>query len=174
MGFAWDFSRTAMLFTGLAVAIQGLQARLDAGYGDAARAFSIVPITGIFLFAGLVTAAIFNLKRPEWHKRLMLVATVGILQAAVARFFFLAATGGGGPGIRPGIGPPNSVENTMVPGAIVVSLVVAGMVHDWRSSGRLHPAYWWGFGAMMTVQLLRPLLDQTEAWYRFTDFLIRF
>ncbi|HEU0285213.1 MAG TPA: hypothetical protein VFR52_08735 [Sphingomicrobium sp.] len=165
---------TAMLFTGLAVAIQGLQARLDAGYGDAARAFSIVPITGILLFAGLVTAAISNLKRPEWHKRLMLVATAGILQAAVARFFFLAATGGGGPGMRPGIGPPNAVENTMVAGVIVASLVVAAMIHDWRSYGRVHPAYWWGFGAMVTVHLLRPLLDQTEAWYAIADFLVRF
>ena len=132
-----------------------------------------VLITGILLFAGLVTAAIFNLKRPEWHKRLMLVATAGILQAAVARFVFLAATGGGGPGMWPGIGPPNAVENTMVPGVIVLSLVAAAMIHDWRSYGRVHSAYWWGFGAMMTVQLMRPLLDNTEAWYRFTDFLIR-
>lgn len=165
---------TAMLFTGLAVAIQGLQARLDAGYGDMARAFSIVPVTGILLFAGLVTAAIANLKRPEWHKRFMLVATTALLQAAIARFFFLAATGGGGPGMRPGMGPPQPVENTMVAGFLVASLIVTAMIHDWRSHGRVHPAYWWGFGATMLVQLSRPLLDHTEAWYRFADFLVRF
>ena len=165
---------TAMLFTGLAVAIHGLQARLDAGYGDPARAFSIVPISGILIFAGLVTAAIVNLKRPEWHKRLMLVATAGILQAAIARFFFLAATGGGGPGMRPGVGPPMPVENTAAAGLIVASLVVAAMVHDWRSYGRVHPAYWWGLGAMMTVQLSRPLIAYTESWYRVADFLVAF
>lgn len=164
---------TAMVFTGLGVAIQGLQERLDAGYGDSARAFAIVPVTAMLLFAGLVTAALVNLRRPEWHKRLMLVATASILQAAVARFFFLAATGGG-PGMRPGIGPPLPVLNSMVPGFLVASLVVAAMIHDRRSYGRVHPAYWWGCGVLMAVQLSRPLVAYTGAWYRIADFLIRF
>ena len=125
-------------------------------------------------FGLALAAAIVNLKRPEWHKRLMLVATAGILQAAIARFFFLAATGGGGPGMRPGVGPPMPVENTAAAGLIVASLVVAAMVHDWRSYGRVHPAYWWGLGAMMTVQLSRPLIAYTESWYRVADFLVAF
>jgi hypothetical protein len=164
---------TAMLFTGTIVAVDGLQARLDAGYGDAAKAFTIVPISGIWLFAALVAAAIANLKRPEWHKRLMLVATAGILQAALARFFFLAATGGG-PGARPGIGPPLPIERTMVPGFIIVALIAAALVHDYRSHGRVHPAYWWGLGASVVVQLLRPVLAHTQAWYSVADFLVRF
>ncbi len=164
---------TAMLFTGMAVAIQGLQSRLDAGYGDAARAFSIVPITSVLMFAGFVTAAILNLRRPEWHKRFMLIATVTLLQAAVARFFFLAATGGG-PGMRPGMGPPQPIGNTTVAGLLVASLIVAAMVHDWRRYGRVHPAYLWGFGVVMLVQLSRPVVGYTEAWYRFADFLVAF
>lgn len=165
---------TAMLFTGMMVAIEGLHARIDAGYGDAARAFTIVPVSGILLFAGMVAAAIANLRRPEWHKRLMLVATAGILQAAIARFFFLAATGGGGPGMRPGLGPPLPIENTMAAGFLVAALVVAAIVHDWRSRGRVHPAYWWGFGALMAVYVLRPVVGYSDAWYRFTDFLLAF
>ena len=164
---------TAMLFTGVAVAIQGLQSRLDAGYDDAARAFSIVPFTAVLMFAGFVTAAIMNLRRPEWHKRFMLVATVTLLQAAIARFFFLAATGGG-PGMRPGMGPPQPIGNTTIAGLIVASLIVAAMVHDWRRYGRVHPAYLWGFGVVMLVQLSRPLVGYTEAWFRFADFLVAF
>jgi hypothetical protein len=162
-----------MLFTGMAVAIQGLQARLDAGYGDAARAFTIVPVTAVLLFAGLVTAAIINLRRPEWHKRLMLLATTALLQAALARFFFLAATGGG-PGLRPGLGPPQPIGGTMIAGFIVDLLIMAAIVHDKRSYGRVHAAYWWGFGMTLSVQLLRPVVGYTEAWYRFTDFLLAF
>jgi len=164
---------TAMLFTGLAVAIQGLQARLDAGYDDAARAFTVVPVTAVLMFAGFVAAAVINLKRPEWHKRFMLVATVSLLQAAMARFFFLAATGGG-PGLRPGLGPPQPIERTMIVGFLVELLIVAAIIHDRRSHGRVHPAYWWAFGVTMVVQLLRPVVGRTDAWYRFTDFLLAF
>jgi hypothetical protein len=164
---------TAMLFTGMAVAIQGLQFRLEAGHGDAARAFTIEPVSGVLMFACFVTAAILNLRRPEWHKRLMLVATTALLQAAVARFFFLAATGGG-PGARPGLGPPQPIESTMIAGFLVELLIVAAMVHDWRSHGRVHPAYLSGFGVTVTVHLLRPVIGYTQAWYGFTDFLIAF
>ncbi len=164
---------TAMLFFGLAVAIEGMRNRVEAGYGDAARAFSITPVSGILLFAALVAAAIVNIRRPEWHKRFMLVATAGILQAPIARFFFLAATGGG-PGVRPGLGPPPPIERGIMAGLLVASLVVAAMVHDWRSRGRVHPAYWWGFTALMAVQLSRPVIGHTDAWYRFTDFLLAF
>ena len=164
---------TAMLFTGFAVVLQGLQVRLDAGEGDAARAFAIVPISGVLMFAGFVAAALVNLRRPEWHKRFMLVATTALLQAAVARFFFLAATGGGA-GARPGMGPAQPIENTMLAGVLVALLIVAAMVHDRRSHGRVHPAYWWGLGVMVTVQALRPLIGYSEAWYRVADFLLRF
>jgi hypothetical protein len=164
---------TAMLFTGLAVSILGLHERLDAGFGESARAFTIVPVTAILTFAGFVIAAIVNRRRPEWHKRFMLIATVALLQAAVARFFFLAATGGG-PGMRPGFGPPMPIERTMTAGLLVDLLIVAAIVHDWRSDRRVHPAYWWGFGIFLAVQLLRPVIGHTQAWYSFTDFLLAF
>lgn len=171
-GLAGISLATAMVFTGLAVTIQGLGARVDE-YGDAARAFAIVPTTSILLFAVFVAAALFNLRRPEWHKRLMLVATVSLLQAALARFFILAIVGSG-PGFRPGLGPPLAIERSMPAGFIGDLLIVAAIVHDRRSHGRVHPAYWWGLGILLAVQLSRPLVGYTDGWYRLTDFLIGF
>ena len=164
---------TALFFMGFAVAIEGMRNRIEAGFGDAARAFAIVPISGITLFAILVAAAIANVRRPEWHKRFMLVATAGILQAAIARVFFLAATGGG-PGMRPGLGPPQPIERNLGPGFFVALIIAAAMIHDWRSRGRVHPAYWWGFGSWIAVMILRPVVGYSDAWYRFTDFLLAF
>jgi hypothetical protein len=164
---------TAMVFMGLAVAIGGLRDQLDLGYGEPARAFMIVPVTAILLFAGFVIAAIVNVRRPEWHKRFMLVATASILQAPLARFFFLVATGGG-PGKRPGLGPPQPVERTIAAGLIIIALLVAAMVNDWRSTGRVHPAYWWGASIVLLVQLSRPLLAHTAAWQGCTTFLLGF
>jgi hypothetical protein len=48
------------------------------------------------------------------------------------------------------------------------------MVHDWRSNGRVHSAYWWGFGVTMVVQQLRPVVGYSDTWYRVTDFLLAF
>lgn len=171
-GLAGISLATAMVFVGLAVAIAGLERRLSLGYGDAARAFAIVPVSAAFLFGGLVTAALVNLRRPEWHKRFMLVATAALLQPAIARYFFLAS-GAGDAGARQ-IGPPPAVEFTMMPAFIADAFIIAAIIHDWRVRGRPHPAYLWGLGAVLAVQLPRPYASRTDAWLGFTDFLVAF
>jgi hypothetical protein len=125
------------------------------------------------MFAGFVAAAIVNVRRPEWHKRFMLAATVSLLQAAIARFFFLAATGGG-PGMRPGLVPPPPDRVALMGAFVTDLLLVAAMVHDRRSRGGVHAAYWWAFGLTAAIQLSRPLIAHTDAWHRFTDFLLAF
>ncbi|HZB69047.1 MAG TPA: hypothetical protein VE403_01665, partial [Sphingomicrobium sp.] len=67
---------------------------------------------------------LFSLWTLFFLSQAMLVGTTALLQAAVARFFFLAVTGGG-PGMRPGLGPPLPVEATVVPGLLVNLLIVA-------------------------------------------------
>ncbi len=87
-GLAGISLATAMVLVGITVAVHGLGRRLEFGYGDAARAFAFVPVSAALLFGGLVAAAIANWRNPEWHKRLMLVATGALLQPAIARYFF--------------------------------------------------------------------------------------
>ncbi len=41
------------------------------------------------MFGVPVVAAIYNRKRPDWHKRLMLSATFGLLGAPILRLFLL-------------------------------------------------------------------------------------
>ena len=163
----------AMVFTGFGVAIEGLHLRLAMGQGDAARAFVLVPVTAILLFAGFVTAAVVNLRRPEWHKRFMLVATSSLLGAAIARIVFVAVTGGG-PGLRPGLGPTPPALMAMTANLIALLPVAAAMINDWRRQGRVHPAYNWGFAICLVAHLLRPVVGETAAWMRFTDLLLAF
>src|SRR5207244_3974379 len=47
--------------------------------------FLAIPIGDMLLFAILVSAALWFRKRPEYHKRLMVTATLGILTAPIAR-----------------------------------------------------------------------------------------
>ena len=69
-----------------------------------------------------VRAAIANTRQPEIHKRLMLLAGISILDAAVARWFltFLAPPGPPGP-------PP--VPVTIPPAIVAYLLLVVAMVH---------------------------------------------
>jgi len=164
---------TAMVFVGFAVANDVLATRLEAGYGDAARAFHIASISMITLFGGFVFVAILCVSRPEIHKRLMLLATVSMLAPAIARVLF-ALRVGIGPGLRPGLGPPRTVESVLMPALIADALIVAGVIYDMRTRGRPHPAYLIGGAILLAVQVLRLPLSTTPWWFAIADFLARF
>jgi hypothetical protein len=123
-------------------------------------AFSIVPLSGIFFFAVVFTLAITNTRRLEIHKRLMLLAGVSLLDAAVARWFltFLAPPGPPGP-------PP--VPVTIAPAIVAYLLLVVAIVHDWCTRGRPHSVYIYGGIALLAVKLLNWPISMTPAWHWF-------
>jgi hypothetical protein len=172
-GLAGIALATAMVFTGTAVAIDGLQYRIASGQAEAGRAFLVVPLTAVWLFAGFVTAAMVRRRQADWHKRFMLVATANLIGAAIARFFFLALAGGG-PGLRPGLGPPTTAAIALIPSLLAYAVILLGMGFDWRTRGKQHPAYLWGLGISVAVTLVRVPLSGTESWSTFADFLARF
>jgi hypothetical protein len=162
---------TTMVFLGLTVAIRGLNAGLAAGDGNVERAFMLMPLGSITIFAGLFIAAIVNVKRPEWHKRLMLGATCSVLMAAAGRVGFLIATHGGGPGMRPGLSPPPPVTVATLDGLLVSLALMVGVIYDWRTRGRPHPAYLVGIGLLLTFAFAGPIIAQTPGWYAAMDAL---
>jgi len=164
---------TAMMFVGGAAATEALNDRLVAGLGDAARAFFIVPISLLVLFGGFVFAAIANVRQPETHKRLMLLATISIIPPAVARVFF-AMSVGVAPGLRPGLGPLRTADSVVASGLIADVFVLIGIIYDWRLRGRPHLAYVIGGVVLVAVQILRVPMSTTRWWYAFADFLARF
>lgn len=149
---------TAMTIFGTLVAINTMRNAAAGGFGDAGKTFAIVPLAGIVFFAIFVAAAIATVRRPEWHKRLMLVATVSLLEAAVARWYFVFVLPPGPPG-------PPSVLATVPPAAFGCVLLVIAIVHDWRQRGRPHPAYVIGLGALVALKLLELPLSTTAAWH---------
>jgi hypothetical protein len=151
---------TAMTILGFLAAVSALKRAAAAGLTDAGIAFAIVPLGGVLFFAVVVTLAIANTRRPETHKRLMLLAAISILDAAVARWFitFLAPSGPPGP-------PP--VPVTILPALIAYLLLVAAMIFDWRTRGRPHSVYVWGGIALVAVKLLGWPVSTTSAWHSF-------
>ena len=159
---------TTMVFVGMAAAITSLKQSTADGFGDAVRAFTVIPVSGLVFFVALFTIALMKVRQLDIHKRLMLVATVSLLQAAVGRWFviFIAPVPlGGGP-----VSPP-PVFVTIMPGLISDLLIVAAMVHDRKTTGRVHPVYWIAGGALVALQVLRVPLSTTAAWTQVAHWL---
>jgi hypothetical protein len=162
---------TAMVIFGTLTAIQSTQRAIAANHASAGEAFMIVPMAAILLFAGFFIAAIANVHRPEWHKRLMVAATAVILDAAIARpFIAYIVMGGNLPpfqgtvGIAGFGGPPPPVVGVLIPALIAELFIVAGMVFDWRTLGKVHPAYWWSGGISLAVAVLKAPFSTTDIW----------
>jgi hypothetical protein len=164
---------TAMVLVGIAVADEALTRRLASGFGDRARAFQIASTSMIMLFAGYVCAAIVYIRKPEIHKRLMLLATIAVLPPAIARVFYLINVGMSA-GLRPGLAPPRTVESVLAPALMADALILVGMIYDLRTRGRVHPTYIIGGLIMVGVHVLRAPVSTTQWWYGVADFMARF
>jgi hypothetical protein len=170
---------TAMVIFGVLAAINSAT-RADAmNAGAAGESFIVVPLAAVLLFAVMVTAALLNIRRPEWHKRLMLSATAVTLDAAIARPFIVYLVMGGHPppfhgtvGLAGFNNPPPPVIGVLPPALIALLFIVAGMVRDWRVLGKVHPAYWWAGGFALSVHLLKIPFSDTALWHGFARSLI--
>jgi hypothetical protein len=63
------------------------------------------------------------------------------------------------------------VAFTVLPAILSDLLIVVAMIHDRRTTGRVHPVYWIAGGALLAVQVLRVPLSSTDAWVRVTHWL---
>lgn len=151
---------TAMTIFGTLATINVMKESAALGMRAEGIAFAIVPLGDIAFFAVTFTLAIVNVRRGDFHKRLMLLAAISILDAAVARWFltFLAPPGTVGP-------PPVAV--TIPPAFIAFLPAVAAIVYDWRTRGRPHPAWAIGAGAYLLIKLLNLPISTSEPWKAF-------
>lgn len=154
LGVAGAVLAAAMVAAGTSIAI-ATAARGSAPVGFDPLAFLIIPLFDIILFAGFVTAALALRRNKEAHKRLMLLAYVSIVVAAVARL----------PGVL-ALGPPGFFGLTLL-------FVVAGAIYDFVTRRRVHRVYLWG-GALIVLSIpVRLAISSTSAWRAFAEMLIR-
>ena len=156
-GLAGIALATAMACSILLAAINSMRVADTMGMAEQARRFSYVSLSGLVLFSGLFAAAIANVRRSDVHKRLMLLAMIPLMHAAMARVFMtlFAPADAKGP-------PPVFVS--VPPGLFVDLLIVAGMLYDWRTRGRPHPAYLVGGALLLANQVLAVPLSATPTW----------
>jgi hypothetical protein len=144
----------AMIVAGTFLAIAA--AKRGAGpAGTDPLAFLVIPLFDMILFTTFVTAALAWRRDKETHKRLMLLAYISIIVAAVARL----------PGVLRA-GPPAFF------GLTLLFVVVAG-TYDFLSRRRVHRVYLWGGGLIAVSIPLRLAISKTDAWRTLAELLTR-
>jgi hypothetical protein len=149
LGYAGAAVAAAMVILGNVSAVEAINVGF-AGQGDP-HVFYAVPFFGINTFAIAVLLAILWRERAETHKRLILLSNVGILGAAIARI----------------------PSETLIAGAPFTFLlgpnliILAGILYDKVSRGKVHRVWLVGGGAMVATQLAMLPIMTSGPWVAF-------
>ena len=117
--------------------------------------FLTIPLGDMLLFGILVGTALYFRRRPDTHKRLMLLSTIAILPAAVARLpFGFVETGG-----------------PLVFFGLSDLFILPMIVFDIITRGRPHRATLLGGALIVISHPLRIVIGGTQAWVAFATWI---
>lgn len=160
VGLAGISFATILTMLGFLAALNSLQSGIAAHQAAGAEAFLIVPLTVIVTFAVLFIFAISNIRRPEFHKRLMLLATISVLNAPVARPLIAWVWK---------FPPTDQLPVWIDVPATYLSylLIVPALIFDWRRNGRIHPVYMIAVPILVLIPLVAMPISDSAAWHGF-------
>lgn len=151
LGYAGATLAAAMVVVGNLAAIAAMHGGFK-GLGDP-YVFYAVPFFAINSFAVAAALAVVWRNRAETHKRLILLANVGLIGAAVARI-------------------PVPMVQAGAPFTFIFLpnlITLAGILYDWRTRGRVHRVWIWGGSAMLASQLVMFPVMGSGWWHRFAE-----
>jgi hypothetical protein len=114
--------------------------------------FLLIPLTDMLLFSTFFVLAILSRRNAQSHKRLMIVGSLCLLDAAIARW----------PGVI-------DIGNPLLFFALTDLFLIPLVVWDLKSRGRLHPVTVWCGLLLVVSQPLRLWLSGTDAWLAFAS-----
>lgn len=152
-------------FVAVLLAVQAVSMAIGnaaVGHGPPGRnplQFLSVPIGTTAMFALFVGSALALRRKREWHKRLMLLATMTLLTPAMGR-------------LDAQIMAPLGLPRLVLAPAVTFAFVAWACAHDWRRLGRVHPAYLVGGIALLVSLPLRRWIGFTDAWLPIARWLV--
>jgi hypothetical protein len=151
LGIAGFILACAMVVVGVLVATDGL-VRQAGPPGRDVKFFYIIPLSDMLIFATLICFAFRARSNPSAHKRLILVATVALMTAALARW-------------------PIGLIHRKAPAAALASCIFLVMLiaYDLWSTRKIHRATAWASGFLVLVHQIRLPIGKTEAWHAFAS-----
>lgn len=156
LGIAGGMLAVALVVVGLMTAVDALHRNVGPFGLDPRTWFVGVPFAGTVLFGILVAVALARRRSPEAHRRLMLLATITLLNPALGRIV--------------GSYLPVGLIGFLVLIFVLTDLfVIAVALHDLRVRGHVHPTLIRGGVAVMIVQPIVLALGTTPALLAFAD-----
>jgi hypothetical protein len=147
LGWTTAALAAVMVVVGTTAGIVSMRRQAETGLALQAQAFLTTPLFSMAMFAAFVAAAIARRRDAQTHKRLMLLATISILDAAVARL-------------------PIDVLRTSSWAYLPATdlFLAAAIAYDVASRRTVHPAYIWGGLLLVIEQALRIPVGETALW----------
>lgn len=145
-----------MIILGVIAAIDALGRKVKIGKLDPAVS-SAIPLIGIVGFTIVIFASWRARRKPDAHKRLILLATIGLVEAAFGRF----------PWDR--IGLPTAAGATAGLGILILFVIA----YDLVSLHRIHRSTAWAAPLTFAFGALAVPIGMTPAWHSFAAFLAR-
>ncbi len=153
LGVAGAGLAMAMLVLGPATSLHMAQLKLDKP--EVNHGFFAITFTEMALFGLLVALALYWRRDSATHRRLMLIATFALASAGFGRWWGKSISAFAG----------NDWLGDVLSGHLGSFLLIAGLgVHDLLTRGRLHPAYVWGSGLIVSALLLAEFVRNTNWW----------
>lgn len=109
---------------------------------------------GMPIFGGMVAWAIARRREVEWHRRLMLGATILLLEPAFGRLLPMPLLGR--------LGQPTEL-------ALQLAVFAIAMLHDRKVRGAVHPALKWGVAVLLGAHLTIFLLSRYPPFVALAD-----
>lgn len=144
-----------LIVVGLVTAFARFALQVRAGEVAAAQGQLLGPVLDMLVFAPLFAAAIYYRRKPDLHKRLMVVATTSLLVAAAARMQFLG--------------------DARMPllHLIWMAPILVAIAHDLVRQKRVHPVYVLGLVVLaLEGPLLRQVARDAEPWRSISGWLV--
>jgi len=154
MGVVGALLAMVVVVVGVATALTAV--RLGHTPGPPPLVFLAIPLGDMLVFSGLIGAALWWRRRSDVHKRLMLLASLSLLTAAIARIPIDFIVAGGLPLFF----------------ALTDLIVVICVGYDTARNRRLHPAFGWGLLVIVSSQLVRFMIAGTATWKQFAAWLV--
>jgi hypothetical protein len=147
LGWAGACLAALMVVVALNAAVHGAHRDIAAGYEIESLRFFTTPVLAMAMFASLVALGVLARARSETHKRLMLLSTISLLDAAVARWPIAGLA-----------------DAPLAQYAIADAFIAAAMLYDFASRRSVSPVYLWGGLAIVVEQWARDALGATAVW----------